>query len=367
MRNKISNQKPTTENFDKNQLTIVLTLKDRSEFTFRWMNYMNSIKCPYKILIADGGKDLRVEKKLIDHSRYINLDYEYIRYPYDKSFDEYYNKCVDAFSRVKSKYVLMADNDDFYILDTIPKMLHFLNKNLEYVGCRGQTINLSLQNSKRIKINNTIGHSYSAEVNTSDSIEQNNWIERVERYLDSVNKNDYYNNWYCIFRTLPLQNIWKKIASHKINESVINELFFHYVILLQGKIKILSDSFYIRQNGTSEMTDTLNKEHNIPERFLLNNSFSEFHHAIQKEFDFKTKSEKERFFIGVSNWFQKICFYLTVEKRQQKNWTFPIRMLFRRFKWIRGIYIRLLSHIFNERMKRKPVRLPYIEKFIINK
>ena len=40
-----------------NELTILLTLKDRAPFTFRWMSYANSIRFPFKVLIADGGAD----------------------------------------------------------------------------------------------------------------------------------------------------------------------------------------------------------------------------------------------------------------------------------------------------------------------
>ena len=62
---------------NNNLLTIVLTLKNRSDFTFRWMSYMNQICCPYKILIADGGDDLEVENILKVNSNYPNIIYEY--------------------------------------------------------------------------------------------------------------------------------------------------------------------------------------------------------------------------------------------------------------------------------------------------
>ena len=45
------------------QLTIVLTLKDRAPFSDRWMHYMDDARCPYPILIADGGTDQAVENR----------------------------------------------------------------------------------------------------------------------------------------------------------------------------------------------------------------------------------------------------------------------------------------------------------------
>jgi hypothetical protein len=39
----------------RNDFTILLTLKDSASYTFRWLNYINSIGFPFKIFIADGG------------------------------------------------------------------------------------------------------------------------------------------------------------------------------------------------------------------------------------------------------------------------------------------------------------------------
>ena len=58
------------------KLTIILTLKDRSDFTLRWMKYMSDQRCPYKILIADGGADKLIEKKLNNSKNYPHLNPE---------------------------------------------------------------------------------------------------------------------------------------------------------------------------------------------------------------------------------------------------------------------------------------------------
>src|SRR5688572_707400 len=107
------------------QLTIVLTLKDRSAFTYRWMRHMNDIKCPYPILIADGGADELIESHLRQHHNYPDLHYTYIRYPFDRDYDAYYQKFADVVARVSTPYILLADNDDFYLLDAIPTFIRF--------------------------------------------------------------------------------------------------------------------------------------------------------------------------------------------------------------------------------------------------
>jgi glycosyltransferase domain-containing protein len=119
-------------------LTILLTLKDRALYTNRWMNYANTIAIPFKVLIADGGSDESVLAMLSDKTRYPNVDFEYVRYPYDKSYSDYYAKIADALRRVRTPFVALADNDDFFIVDPMNEAVQYLSVNSDYVSCGGQ-------------------------------------------------------------------------------------------------------------------------------------------------------------------------------------------------------------------------------------
>ena len=119
------------------QLTIVLTLKDRSAFAHRWMRYMNDRACPYSIVIADGGEDHALESHLRDGGHYPRLRYEYLRYPVDVDYSRYYSKLADVVDCVTTPYVLLADNDDFFLLDEIPAFVQFLDQHPDYVSCGG--------------------------------------------------------------------------------------------------------------------------------------------------------------------------------------------------------------------------------------
>jgi len=109
----------------QNDLTVILTLWDRVDFTYRWMRWMDQQRFPYKILIADGGLDKNIELHLRDKSNYPNLDYEYIRYPHDTNAENYFEKLTDVSSKVRSTYAIVADNDDFILLGPLKKILSY--------------------------------------------------------------------------------------------------------------------------------------------------------------------------------------------------------------------------------------------------
>ena len=120
------------------QLTILLTLKDRVPFTFRWMAYANSIRFPFKVCIADGGADDSVQAVLGDRARYPEVDYQYLRYPPDRSYADFYAKVVDALSRIRTPFVAVADNDDFLVVGALRKAVAFLTDHPDHAACGGQ-------------------------------------------------------------------------------------------------------------------------------------------------------------------------------------------------------------------------------------
>jgi len=118
-------------------LTILLPLKDRVPFTHRWLAYAASAKLPHRILIADGGSDPTVAQ-IVAEKALQGLDVEYLRYPYDTTYADYYAKIADALSRVTTPFVVMADNDDFFVPGGLTRALEFLSTHPDHVACGGQ-------------------------------------------------------------------------------------------------------------------------------------------------------------------------------------------------------------------------------------
>ena len=119
-------------------LTILLMLKDRASFTFRWMSYADSVTFPFKVFVADGGSDDAVERVLTDRGNYPHVDFTYVRYPPDESYAHFYAKLDDALSRIDTPLVALSDNDDFWIVDGTRESARFLRAHPDYVTCGGQ-------------------------------------------------------------------------------------------------------------------------------------------------------------------------------------------------------------------------------------
>ena len=121
-------------------------MKGRIQYTRRLVNYLDFIGCPYKLLFADGGKTSEAEEFLQDKNNFPNLDYEYIRYPYDATLSDFHKKMASVVSKIQTPFTLMHDNDDFFVLETVQKCVDFLIKNSDYNSARGRNFDFHLSN-----------------------------------------------------------------------------------------------------------------------------------------------------------------------------------------------------------------------------
>jgi glycosyltransferase domain-containing protein len=259
------------------KLTIILTIKGRSNFTLRWMRYMNALQCEFKILIADGGKDESLQKILENKDNYPELNYEYIRYPYDSSLEIYYNKLCNITNKVLTPYVLYADNDDFIILDNIKKYLDFLDKNSDYVCCGGSSATLSIYSSRNKIINSSGGNYFDIRFDKIQlsSVDNVNGVERVNDFFKLVESDRLWFIWYDIQRTSQVKISNKYIENYLFKDVVSLEIYKITSLLLLGKSKRFEDLFYIRQQGSSEVSAVINEKLNVVERLIYINAFEE--------------------------------------------------------------------------------------------
>lgn len=260
-----------------NKLTVVLTIKGRSEFTMRWMAYMNSVQCKFKILIADGGDDVSLQRHLESKNYYPNLNYDYFKYPFDASLADYYKKICDVTDKVVSPYILYADNDDFFILDNIGEYIRFLDNNADYVCCGGSNAALSIYSRSNQVLNASAGNYFNIRFDKIDpfAIKSESKVERICEFFKSVESKRLWFIWYDIQRTSVVKFTHEYIKKHEFKDVVSLEIYKNLSLLLLGKSKRFDSIFYVRQVGSSQTSAALDKEANVIERFIRISAFQE--------------------------------------------------------------------------------------------
>jgi glycosyltransferase domain-containing protein len=294
-------------------LTIILTLKNRSNFTLRWMRYMNDHFCKFNIIIADGGDDIFIENHLKNKDNYPNLIYDYYRFPFDLDLNTYYQKLNSTINLVKTDYILQADNDDFYILDELPFLIDFLDNNEDYIGARGALVDLFFT-GKNDSGKNTTCNKYLLKKIFSEPIDQDNPIERIDFLCQNMSKYDYYSNWYCVFRTKILQKTFNNILPLKLSDMIVTEIALHILIINKGKIKVFPQLFYIRQQGSSMHGDTLIVNNEFLERFFLENFISSLDMALSTDDSLNYFNQRQIILKSVAAWFQIFIVNLYLSK-----------------------------------------------------
>lgn len=214
-------------------LTILLLLKGRDEFTFRWFEYAQHVNLPYKVLIADGGLDNGLEKELIRRGYSKHVDYEYVRYPFDSSLELFYKKTFDALSRVKTPYVLLASNDDFYFNESIDTSVQFLKNNQDYVSSRGKIYDFSISESKGLGRPNTV---YGQLRNLIDlypnpTIDDEQVLNRLHIQISK-----FHSIWHDVNYTHILKSAFHEVIKYNILDINFYEHSLAFCVVAEGKI-----------------------------------------------------------------------------------------------------------------------------------
>src|SRR5437870_3845451 len=231
-----------------NELTVLLTLKDRTQFTYRWMSYANSFRFPFKVLIADGGKDKTVPQVLSDKTNFPDVNYEYIRYPYDVTYAQYYSKVVDALSHVKTSFAVIADNDDFFIVNGLRKAVQFLSSHSEYITCGGQcaffwVISSTLNEREGLLYGDQIEWKCSCD---AQSVTAETARERIRNQSLSATDPSYYH----VKRTEELRRQFQILLDLNLKDLFLVEYLIAFLTAIVGKTKRLETLYIARQHNS---------------------------------------------------------------------------------------------------------------------
>jgi len=235
------------------RLTIVLALKGRHLFTMRFLWHANKARLPYRILIADGQVNLSIARCL-ENSRetFPHLDIEYVRYPNDTGYRQYFAKMSDALTRVRTPYAMLADNDDFLGLSGIERALDFLEAHPDYVCARGQSVGFSAYSGLGSPGGGAYGRINRMRTYPSGDISAPRVTERLRQGALSL------LIYYSVYRTAALATLWREDSEIDFTDLMLHETYHAMRTLTLGKAHTDTAAItYYSQIGTSTSSDPM--------------------------------------------------------------------------------------------------------------
>jgi glycosyltransferase domain-containing protein len=233
------------------QLTVILTLRGRHLHTLRWMWHANRVKFPFHIVIADGEVHPAIDRVLSDAGNFPNISYEYHRHC-DVTFTDFFRKCAETARKVKTKYVMMSDNDDFLVVAGILRSIAHLEREPDYVCAGGEIPNFTVV-PEAGDPRNLVGAMAGLTFGYAQGVHDIAFASASERVMDVLNR--YHVTYYHAFRTAALQLIFEEAEAHDFSDLSVHELFCAARTVTLGKVK--SDPSvvsYVRQTGTSMLS-----------------------------------------------------------------------------------------------------------------
>ena len=241
-------------------LTLLLAQFGRQKFSDRFLGHLCELSSSFPVIYADGDAD--GEGKLIYQKYKRQLNIQHIEHRQNIKFIDYFTMMVKALSEVKTKYVMLCDNDDFIIENGINDSVLFLDDNQDYVSAGSPFLTMQVNHlSTDLYASNTYLNSVYQHYRTIEPLP--NWEDQVK---DTFLK--FQPNFYYIFRSETLLEIWKDILKINFTDLTIMEFFFQLRALTLGKQYTLkNNAHYLRQFGTG----TFHKGYDFSDNLVRNN------------------------------------------------------------------------------------------------
>jgi len=343
-------------------LTIILTLKGREKFTERWLSYFKGKQFSCFVFIADSS-ETNDNEEIVKKYLATNPKLRYQRFEHKINKNDYLLKLKASIDTAESPYLLFADNDDFYIKDNLIQILEFLSKNPDYVGARGQKVDLRLYDKLYSQESMVTGSNYLAIESFSKSIEHEKSIDRASYFLHEWFSSQYASNWYCVFRRNVLADVINQVLQCDDLHYLIAEIMLQVLVLAKGKVKIINHPFYIRQSFTSSGGDRLYMGTKFIKQEIEQGFFREFKRILDVSGYY---SEAERLLL--IEWIAEFLTELIVtsSSSQTNNSALNAQKILPDFifRHIIKIYMNIFER--NGISSRRIIRVPDIEPYILS-
>lgn len=253
-------------------LTILLTLKDRENYSQRWIE--RNIFPEFYYVIADGS--------YADHNQKIfsqvnSENVNYIRFVPDSTYTIYMQKRLKSLNEIKTRFVLYADNDDFLIRDGLNQIMDFLDQNREITLVQG-TVGRVVEEK----------NGYFSKISNWDhSLTDGTAYENIKVCLSA-----YYSLFYCISETSIQRKIFELLVESGTVSPYIVEEFQTYFSIALSRPKVLPNYYYIRLANSVGSQDAGFSEKHKFDLCLDQNFHRSFHFLVNQLSNFLPEIDK---------------------------------------------------------------------------
>ncbi len=202
-------------------LSIICPTYKRQNLMLRSSNFFYGKD--FKVIYIDGSDS---ESDLMKNKDK-NIEYYHIR-------GSYKERIKFGISKVKTKYISIIGDDDFFDVDGIEKCLDFLDNNDEYVSCSGTCIHF-LKKNKTLLFNPLLR-------NLLDNLKSDNLEERLFEKFSNYETSHFY----AITRTDIYKKSFDFIESLNFDFFGMEEYLHQFILLTNGRCKVLPNLFFLR-------------------------------------------------------------------------------------------------------------------------
>jgi len=217
--------------------TILIPTINRIYFLKRILNYYNSFKENFKIIIGDSSTDENksINKKNI--STFSNLDILYLDH-YSSKINSHH-KFADMINYADKKYCVFCADDDFIIPNGINQSVTFLEKNSDFSVAQGKFLGFSVKNNDK----KGTKQFYWMSIYTNESIIFSDPKDRMYEHLSNYTLPTIY----AVHRTALLKMAYKELLDSKVDPMQFGELLTSMFDLIYGKKESLDVLYSARQ------------------------------------------------------------------------------------------------------------------------
>ena len=271
-------------------LTIVLTLWNRFDFTPRWVSHLMKQGCKFRVIVADGSASNDAQEFFENTLNFQGLNLNYIRYPVDRGFEDFYKKLKSVISVVRSPYILLADNDDFYIVDYLYRMISFLDSHPDYSCARTTTLNFWISRYNEPFSKAPYGNLISGYLGNGRSIDYDPAAKRVTTFISEIDSQDHLMMYYGVTRTDIMKRAVEKYFIAEL-DVFLAEVLTLAEIVRSGKVFVAKQAGYYRQIGTSTaLASYRSRNESLLKKLLIRDPTQQF--LIMQDFA-RTVSQKD--------------------------------------------------------------------------